>query len=108
MYKRKFNEPSKQISIRVPESKYEFYKERWRDDLDGNADLTEELKDLKDDIIDTDITGNRKLLSLYVPTDMFDYYKKEFKFIVEHEANGELVEYTTTEFAEIEEDDLLP
>ena len=40
MYKRKFNEPSKQISIRVPESKYEYYKERWRDDLDGNIDIS--------------------------------------------------------------------
>ena len=50
---------------------------------------------LKNNLVHTHISGETKLLCLNVPKDLWEDYAEDFKYIVEHEANGKTVVYET-------------
>jgi len=44
-----------------------------------------------------------KVLCIRVPESLYEYYKENFYYIVEHEAAGEHIEYESEDYASIEE-----
>ena len=62
----------------------------------------------KPPILEPKFDEKSKVLCIRVPESLYDYYKENFYFIVEHEASGEQVQYETdfeTEIEETEESD---